>query len=431
MSAFKDIRHSLNFFPRQHMIVLGALLTLLLVSQLLLQEPVERQRLTLDIPSEKLAPPTPAIETLSATQGWRWKETEVRSGDNLSLIFKRMGVSATVLHYVMQSGSKAEDLQKLKPGQIFRFAFDDNNTLMALQFSPSQLETYEVLRQDGNDYEISHNIRQPEIRLIYKQGAISGSLSIDAQKADIPQGIIMNFANIFGGVIDFIFEPRKGDTFDVLYEEHFLDGKKIGTGNILVASYTNSSETQRAFRYEFEDGRSSYFNEKGISMRKPFLRAPLDVFRISSGFNLRRKHPIHKKIKAHRGTDYAAPTGTPVFAAGDGRVLRSGFSRANGNYVFIKHGEQYITKYLHLHKRYVRTGQRVKQRETIGSVGSTGYSTGPHLHYEFLVNGVHRNPRTILKKLPSALPIPKTEKQRFKEQLAVLEKQYQNFLAVE
>lgn len=127
-------------------------------------------------------------------------------------------------------------------------------------------------------------------------------------------------------------------------------------------------------------------------MKKAFLRAPLDFTRISSNFNLRRRHPIHKKIKAHRGVDYAAPRGTPVYAAGKGKVIASGYHRANGNYVFIQHGQQYVTKYLHLHKRTVQKGQSVKQRQTIGSVGSTGYSTGPHLHYEFLVNGVHRNP---------------------------------------
>jgi murein DD-endopeptidase MepM/ murein hydrolase activator NlpD len=155
-------------------------------------------------------------------------------------------------------------------------------------------------------------------------------------------------------------------------------------------------------------------------MRKAFLRTPLDIFRISSGFNLRRKHPIHKKIKAHRGVDYAAPTGTPVYSSGDGRVLEAGYTKANGNYVFIQHGQTYITKYIHLHRKKVRTGQSVTQRQVIGTVGATGYATGPHLHYEFLVNGVHRNPRTV--SLPKANPIPKAEKPRFNSMaLALLE----------
>ena len=153
-------------------------------------------------------------------------------------------------------------------------------------------------------------------------------------------------------------------------------------------------------------------------MRKAFLRTPLDIFRISSGFNLRRKHPIHKKIKAHRGVDYAAPTGTPVYASGDGRVIEAGYSRANGNYVFIQHGQTYTTKYLHLSRKSVKTGQTVKQRQVIGKVGATGYATGPHLHYEFLVNGVHRNPRTVA--LPKANPISEAERERFTETVTAL-----------
>ena len=136
-----------------------------------------------------------------------------------------------------------------------------------------------------------------------------------------------------------------------------------------------------------------------------------DRFRISSGFNLRRKHPIHKKIKAHRGVDYAAPRGTPVYATGAGKVVEAGYTIANGNYVFIKHGQTYTTKYLHLHNKKVRKGQSIKQRQLIGTVGSTGYATGPHLHYEFLVNGIHRNPRTV--KLPQAKPIENAEKDNF------------------
>jgi len=164
-------------------------------------------------------------------------------------------------------------------------------------------------------------------------------------------------------------------------------------------------------RYTNSEGRSNYYTPEGRSMRKAFLRTPLDIFRISSGFNLRRKHPIHKKIKAHRGVDYAAPRGTPVYSAGDGKVIAAGYSKANGNYVFVQHGQTYTTKYLHLNRKKVRKGQTVRQRQLIGTVGSTGYATGPHLHYEFLVNGVHRNPRTV--KLPQSQPIAKAEKAAF------------------
>ena len=216
-------------------------------------------------------------------------------------------------------------------------------------------------------------------------------------------------------MIDFVLDPRKGDSFHLIYEELYLDGEKYKDGTIIAASFTNQGETFKAYRYRDSQGDVSYYNEDGVSMRKAFLLAPVDFTRISSNFNPNRLHPIYKTKRPHRGTDYAAPTGTPVFAAGDGRVSRAGYSRANGNYVFIQHGEQYVTRYLHLHKRKVKQGQRVSQSQVIGTVGATGAATGPHLHYEFLMNGVHRNPRTIHKKLPKAKSLPKTEMAQFRQ----------------
>ena len=226
----------------------------------------------------------------------------------------------------------------------------------------------------------------------------------------------MELANIFGWDIDFVFDIRPGDSFSLLFEDRYIDGEKLSSGNIIAASFTNRGKTYQAVRYQNSKGLSNYYTPEGLSMRKAFLRTPLDIFRISSGFNLRRKHPIHKKIKAHRGVDYAAPRGTPVYAAGDGKVIATGYTKANGNYVFIQHGQTYVTKYLHLNNKKVRKGQTVRQRQLVGTVGSTGYATGPHLHYEFLVNGVHRNPRTV--KLPQALPIAQTEKQAFTRRTA-------------
>ena len=214
--------------------------------------------------------------------------------------------------------------------------------------------------------------------------------------------MIMALAGIFGGVIDFVLDPRQGDTIHVLYEELMLDGQRFDDGPILAASFTNRGNTFEAYRYTDTEGDTSYYNELGVSMRKAFLRAPLDFTRVSSNFNPNRLHPIYKTQRPHRGTDYAASRGTPVYAAGDGRVIEAGYTRPNGNYVFVQHGEQFETHYLHLHRLRVKKGARVKQGEVIGTVGSTGAATGPHLHYEFLVNGVHRNPRTVHKILPKA-----------------------------
>ena len=219
--------------------------------------------------------------------------------------------------------------------------------------------------------------------------------------------------------MDFALDIRKGDTFKVLYEEKFLDGEKLGNGEILAAEFINQGEAFRAVRYVNEDGESSYYAPDGTSMRKAFLRAPLDFRRISSNFNPKRLHPITKVVRPHRGTDYAADRGTPVWAAGAGRVIASGYTQYNGNYIVIQHGNNIQTKYLHLHKRFVKKGDRVKQKQRIGSVGSTGLSQAPHLHYEFLLDGVHRNPRTVINKLPKADSIAKSEMARFQNQTQV------------
>lgn len=429
MKKLENSRHNLKFFPRPHLILLGALFLLLALSQLMLSNMSNRQTITLELPLEKIASQQQATidKQLSIEDQWRWTEEKVQTGDSLSTIFKRAGISATTLHGIMTSSTDAEQLTKIFPGHLFRFAFDEKDKLMALQYIPSKLKQLNLLYLNDNKFSFEQTTKQTDIQLAYKHATINDSLFLAGQKSGISQGMIMQVANVFGGVIDFALDPRKGDSFDVLYEEEFVDDEKIGNGKLLAASYTNREESFTAYRYEFEDGRSGYFNPEGISMRKPFLRSPLDFTRISSGFNLRRMHPIHKKIKAHRGIDYAAPTGTPIFAVGDGRVSRAGYSQANGNYVFIAHGQQYVTKYLHLQKRYVKTGQKVKQRTVIGTLGSTGYATGPHLHYEFLVNGVHRDPRTIFKTLPTAEPIPETEKTRFSQQIKSLQLQYNNY----
>ena len=237
----------------------------------------------------------------------------------------------------------------------------------------------------------------------------------------------MNMANIFGGVMDFVLDVRSGDRFTVIYEEHYLNDKKFKDGAIIAAQYVNNGMTYNAFRYVHENGDVGYYNEEGISMRKAFLRAPLDFTRVSSSFNLKRLHPITKQVKPHRGIDYAAKRGTPIFSVGDGRVVTSGYSKANGNYIVVKHGEAYTTKYLHLHKRNVNRGQRVKQGQIIGQVGCTGLCTGPHLHYEFLVNGVHRNPRTIIKKLPKAKKLAGAEMPSFTQATASTHEILQHF----
>ena len=343
-----------------------------------------------------------------------WKKQTVKSGDNLSTIFQRASLGARDVYELMSSTILTKPLLNMRPGQEIQFGFNIEGKLSQLKYIKTKLESYLYIRTDlktNSGFTGEHIVLEPEIMATYRESIIEDSLFLAGERAQLPQGLIMELANIFGWDIDFALDIRKGDHFSLTYEEKFLEGEKIGNGNILAAEFTNQGKSFKAVRYVDSAGQANYYTPKGFSMRKAFLRAPLDFTRISSGFNLRRKHPIHKKIRAHRGVDYAAPRGTPIFSAGDGRVIASGYSKANGNYVFIQHGQRFTTKYLHLHKRKVKRGQSVKQRQVIGTLGSTGYATGPHLHYEFLVNGVHRNPRTVA--LPQAKPIKKQERIKF------------------
>jgi murein DD-endopeptidase MepM/ murein hydrolase activator NlpD len=230
------------------------------------------------------------------------------------------------------------------------------------------------------------------------------------------QNQIMALSNIFGWDVDFALDIRKGDRFSLVYEELHLDGVKYKNGKILAATFENQGRKLKAVLYRDSKGDENYFTPDGESMRKAFIRTPVDFARISSHFNLKRKHPVLHKVRAHRGTDYAAPTGTPVKAAGDGKVLSAGTKGGYGKTIVLQHGQKISTLYAHLHKyaRGVRSGARVKQGQVIGYVGSTGMSTGPHLHYEFRVNGIHRNPVKV--KLPHAQPIAGAELALFEQQ---------------
>lgn len=371
-------------------------------------------------------PATAAVsETLAQASSPEWQTVKVHNGDSLSRLFQRVGLNDRTLYQVMKNNDQAADLKKLHPGEELGFQLDSNGQLLAIRYLKSPLETVYIERE-GEAYSSRKVVRTPEVRLSYRRATINNNLFLAGDKAKLPHNIIMELANIFGGVIDFVYDPRTGDSFSVLYEELYLDDKKIDEGKILAASFNNRGTEYPAFYYADSDGHGGYYNDQGISMRKAFLRAPVDFTRISSNFNPRRLHPIFKTKRPHRGIDYAAARGTPVFSTGEGRVIRAGYSRANGNFLVIQHGEAFVTKYLHLHKKQVKQGQRVKQGQIIGQVGSTGYATGPHLHYEFLLNGVHRNPRTIHKKLPKANSIAKAELAGFKAALQPLQAQFAN-----
>ena len=394
-------------FPRRNMLIVITLSGLILLGFSFPNE----ETVTATLASEPIAISIESkpVQIDDQNTKLQWRTEKVGNGDNLSTLYQRANLSAVDV-YQISSSPKGKSLSNLYPGESLRFGTDESNELREVHYAKSLLETHVFTRQ-GTRYTAEKRLREPEILLAYREGVIQDSLYLSGKRANLPDKLIMEMANIFGWDIDFVFDIRPGDSFSLLYEERFIDGEKLSVGKIIAGSFTNRKKTLNAVRYTDSTGTSDYFTPEGLSMRKTFLRTPLDIFRISSGFNLRRKHPIHKKIMAHRGVDYAAPRGTPVYAAGAGKVIEAGYSKANGNYVFLQHGQTYVTKYLHLNKKKVRKGQAVKQKQLIGTVGSTGYSTGPHLHYEFLVNGVHRNPRTV--KLPQAKPIVTSEKIAF------------------
>lgn len=341
-----------------------------------------------------------------------WNDMVVRTGDNLSLIFNRAGFSDRDV-YDVTSSKKGGALRKIFPGQLIGFAANEDNALVAVRHIESPLKQTVYSKSEGQF--VSEIItRETQARERSVALTIDSSLFLAGDRAGLSDGIIMELAAILGGVIDFALDPRRGDEIIILFEENFLDGEKFSDGNILAASFNNNGRLVEAYRYTDSSGDTGYFDADGVSMRKAFLKAPLDFTRVSSSFNPNRLHPIYKTKRPHRGTDYAAPRGTPVYAAGDGRIVEAGYTPSNGNYVFIQHGEGFKTHYLHLNKKRVKRGDRVTQGQVIGTVGSTGAATGPHLHYEFLVNGVHRNPRTVHKILPKAKSLPDSELALFK-----------------
>ncbi len=347
-----------------------------------------------------------------------WQEVTVESGDNLSLIFPKAGLSARDVYNVAQSGDSIKPLLNLKPGQILRFGLsqvDDVTTLEKLELKLSPIETLQLSKtEDG--YATETLTREVESRQKQVAGQIESSLFEAGLKAGMSDKLIMEMAHIFGWDIDFALDLRQGDNFKVIFEESYLDGEKFDDGDILAAEFTNRGTTFRAVRYTDPEGNSHFYTPEGHSMRKTFTRTPVHFSRISSRYNPNRLHPVLKTSRPHRGVDYAAPTGTPILATGDGKVEFVGTKGGYGRTVVLSHGGKYTTLYAHMSrfKKGMRNGQRVKQGETIGYIGSSGLATGPHLHYEFRINGVHHNPLTVA--LPKAEPLNAKYMAEFKQQ---------------
>ncbi len=391
-------------------------------------EPAALQRITVPLQFPALqvesdaapggATPPPSTAEANDAPAAAWRHVTVRRGDSLARIFQREGLDPADLHRIVKLGPPTRALRHLQPGQSFRFQVDEAGRLQALEYVISRLESLLVTRED--DGFTAQKVQHPlETRLAYAAGEIERSLFEAGKAAGLSDALIMQLVGIFGWDIDFAMDIRRGDRFSLLYEEKYLQGEKIRNGSIVAAEFTTRGRTYRAVRYTDARGRTDYYTPDGRSMRKAFLRTPVDFRRISSRFG-RRHHPTLNRMKMHKGVDYAAKRGTPIKAAGDGRIVFRGRKGGYGRVIIIQHGGRYSTLYAHMSafKKGLRVGSRVRQGQIIGFVGSSGRATGPHLHYEFRVNGVHRNPLTV--KLPDAAPIRRAYRQDFQQKTAGL-----------
>lgn len=358
-------------------------------------------------PAVDVAQPAPtATAAPSSAQPGDKIDFTVQRNDTLEKIFRRLKLSLNDLAAILHLPGVGRNLNQIKPGATVSVVHEDG-TVHALNHRISETEILSVTR--GNEGFSATVIATPiEVRTARANGTIDTSLFVAARAAGVSPETIMQLANeIFGWEIDFALDIRPGDRFSLIYGQKYRDGKYIGDAHILAAEFVNGGEIHRAVHYASADGKiDSYFTPDGHSMRRQFLRAPLDFTRVSSNFSLARRHPILNTMRAHQGVDYSAPTGTIIKAAGDGRVAFVGEKGGYGRAIILEHGGGISTLYGHLSRfgQGTHNGKRVKQGETIGYVGSSGAATGPHLHYEYRVNGIHMNPRTV--HLPDAAPIP-------------------------
>ena len=335
----------------------------------------------------------------------------VEKNNTLIELLDEAGLSNKYIRALIKAKG-SEKLANLKTGDKLEVEINKDQIPKNIFLSSDGLNGINASFNNGlfSIYKVS---RQPDVLERFASVEIEDSLYQSALEADIPDSVIMDLVYIFGWDIDFIFDIRPGDSFDLLYEEYFLKGNKVKNGDIKAARFKRGKKVYTAVRYFLENDQKEFFSIRGKNVEKAFLRSPVEFSYISSKYNLKRKHPILNKIKAHTGVDYAAPTGTPVRTTGDGTISFRGNNGGYGKLIEIKHSEDYSTRYAHLsrYKKDLKVGDKVSQGEIIGYVGRTGRATGPHLHYEFRVNGMHTNPLTV--KLPAAKPINKKEKDSF------------------
>ena len=383
------------------------------------------QRLPLPLPAGSAATPGPVLpavdhaavalpapQPVAEPEDTRQRTVlKVGPGDNLDLLFRRHELSVADLHRLLKVKDAAPHLKRIRPGDTFEILHDGPSVLgLTRRLDESRSLVVSAGEQGFAADFLDHPV---EVRRARATGRITSSFYAAGLAAGLSDGTIMRLAGIYAWDIDFALDIRSDDWFAVVYEELWQDGEKLRDGEIVAAEFSNQGRSYRAVRFPDEDGRPRYYTPEGDSMRKAFLRAPVDFTRVSSNFNPNRLHPVLKTRRPHQGVDYAARTGTPIMAAGDGRVISAGVNGGYGKAVVLQHGGNVTTLYAHMSRIApgMRAGRKVRQGEIIGYVGKTGLASGPHLHYEYRVNGVHKNPRTV--ELPKADPVPAARRAEF------------------
>lgn len=333
-----------------------------------------------------------------------WREERIARGDNLASLLTRLGVGEEDSRQFLEAARESRALGRLVPGRSVLGRVTSTGQLLLFRYLLSD-QTLITVSRAGNTFRVGEESVALESRPVLRSGEIVSSLFGATDAADVPDSIASEMAEVFSGDIDFHKDLRRGDHFSLIYESFYYQGQMVKTGRLLAAEFTNQGKRFQAVYFKDPNGRESYFTPEGQSLKRAFLKSPMPFNRISSGFTQARLHPVLKVWRAHKGIDYAAPTGTPVRAVADALVDFAGRQGGYGNLVLLKHKSPYSTAYGHLSRfaKGVKRGARVTQGQVIGYVGSTGLASGPHLHYEFRVNNQQQNPLAL--KLPSSYPL--------------------------
>ena len=409
---------------RRHWIIVGLLLALTTSIGLFTprganatHDPAAQALMTLNLELPPLPEQFSNTDAVTKAEDNReWQIVTVRAGQTVGEIFGAQGVSGNQLQRLLDEAANANALRHIHPGEEFAFAQAPGGAVAALRFDRDDRTRVEVTFDAAGVHEITLD-RNLEHRTQVAHGVIESSLFDAGNQAGMDDAMVLKLANALGYDIDFAQDLRVGDSFTVVYESVYRDGEFLHDGDIIAATFINGGKRYSAFRYTDSHGDTAFYSADGRPLRKSFLRTPVEFTRISSVFTAGRMHPILGTMRAHRGVDYAAPTGTPIHAAGEGKVAFRGWQNGYGNVVVIDHGRHYSTLYGHMSRSAgLRIGEHVKQGQTIGYVGMTGLATGPHLHYEFRVDGTHRDPLTVT--LPKPEPLPAVELARFEREAA-------------